>query len=759
MGKAQKIVVTLVLGLALTQTDAYIDTQVARSDSLLQSGNAYEAIEVLKSLSSQMIESGQTDFQSIGSIYEKIGEIYFLKEDQESSIDYFDRAVESYTRYIQERFSQIRKQKTKIQKIYNFTDQYDQAQIVGAQIDNLDNIILDEGISLDSVSINIKISQDEALNYIDLALSYMDRGLYSQAIQNITESLKIEDSGLDLFYYNNIIPNDSTLNLRLHEVIDKNQYIDDQVMLFDAMLLGNLKRHDDAKAKLHSYLELRQDDMVAIELYAKILYKLQDYEGALFNFSRVTMDSPDNIDAHYFSGMCLSYLGDIQGANKKFKDVLDIDLYYHQAYFEIGKNFLEMENYTQSISYLKQAILLDPENDITYQYLGIAFYKTDKMINALESFERAAELNNEDNLNYYYLGVINDQILENDKAIEYYEQARDIDRNFPDVNLRLGKLLYNNKNYKSAMEPLRDYMILEPDSTFVLPWLGDIFISEGRYGEAIDIFTRIIDEEPNNIEYLNKLGESYIVTNENDKAIECFIKIIDLDEERFDIMYKIGVLYNKIQKFSDAIYYLNGSIDCGNETEDIYYQLALSNGNIGNYMEAIINFEKALIINPISMKTNYQMGVALLELGMVRDAIEKFNVFLQSNESDYITRILLVKCYTLDRQYDMSLNLLDELIIENDRDHTLFYYQGLSYAGQAGLRGSDDNDAREYLLEQAARSYTKGLKIDPNFGELHFELGIVMMDLNRKKEARKNLNALKYIDQYLYDKLDNYIKN
>ena len=73
MGKAQKIVATLVLGLALTQTDAYIDTQVARSDSLLQSGNAYEAIEVLKSLSSQMIESGQTDFQSIGSIYEKIG--------------------------------------------------------------------------------------------------------------------------------------------------------------------------------------------------------------------------------------------------------------------------------------------------------------------------------------------------------------------------------------------------------------------------------------------------------------------------------------------------------------------------------------------------------------------------------------------------------------------------------------------------------------------------------------------------------------
>ena len=101
------------------------------------------------------------------------------------------------------------------------------------------------------------------------------------------------------------------------------------------MLLSNLKRPIDAKAKLHTYLQLSQDDMVAIELYAKILYELEDYEGSFFNFNRVMMHSPENIDAHYLSGMCLSYLGDISGANNKFKDVLDIDLYYHQAYFEI----------------------------------------------------------------------------------------------------------------------------------------------------------------------------------------------------------------------------------------------------------------------------------------------------------------------------------------------------------------------------------------------------------------------------------------
>ena len=759
MQLAKKITFLIAITLGICQTEAYKETQIAKSDSLLQSGNTYEAIEVLKALSYQMIESASKDYESIGIIFEKIGEIYYLKEDNDSAIDYFDRAIENYTQHIQSNFASIRDQKVRIQKIYNFTDQYEQAQIVGSQIDNIDNIILDEGISLDSVSINLKVSQEEALNYIDLALSYMDRGLYSQAIQNISESFKVQDSGLDFFYYNNIIPNDSTLNSKLHQVIDKNQYVDSQVLLFDAILLNNLKMFTESKSRLADYIDLWPDDMIAIELYANILYKLEDFEGALFNFNRIIMNDPENIDAHYYSGKCLINLGDIDGANKKFKDVLKIDLYYYQAYFEIGKNYLEIENYNQSISYLKQSILLDPENDITYQYLGIAFYKTEKMINALEAFERAIELNENNHLNYYYLGIINDSILENEKAIAYYEQARELNREFADVNLKLGKLLYNNNRYKAAMEPLRDYMILEPDSTFVLPWLGDIFISEGRHKEAIDIFTRILDNQPNNIEYLDMLGDAYSILNENEKAVENFIQIIDLDEERFDVMYKIGTLYNKLQNFSDAIYYLSSSIECGNETEEIYYQLALSYGNIGNYMESIINFERALLINPSSVRVNYQMGVALLELGMVSDAIEKFNIFLETNKSDYLTKILLLKCYTIDKQYDISLNLAKELLANIDDDYTLFYYQGLSYLGQANLRDSDDIAAKEYLLEQAARSFAKGLKIDPNYGNLHFELGKVMTDLNRKKEARKNLNALKYISQDLYNQLNNYIKN
>ena len=44
-------------------------------------------------------------------------------------------------------------------------------------------------------------------------------------------------------------------------------------------------------------------------------------------------------------------------------------------------------------------------------------------------------------------------------------QAGDLDYgNIDDINYRLGVLLYKNDYYKDAMEPLRQYIIQEPDS-------------------------------------------------------------------------------------------------------------------------------------------------------------------------------------------------------------------------------------------------------------------------------------------------------
>ena len=57
----QKILVILLVGCFLNQSNTYVLKQLVVADSLLQLGNQFEAIEVLKSLSSQMIESDEKD--------------------------------------------------------------------------------------------------------------------------------------------------------------------------------------------------------------------------------------------------------------------------------------------------------------------------------------------------------------------------------------------------------------------------------------------------------------------------------------------------------------------------------------------------------------------------------------------------------------------------------------------------------------------------------------------------------------------------
>ena len=63
----------------------------------------------------------------------------------------------------------------------------------------------------------------------------------------------------------------------------------------------------------------------------------------------------------------------------------------------------------------------------------------------------------------YYLGIINEDIMEIDNALESYTKAREFSPEIEDNHYRLGMLFYRTGKFKKAMEPLREYIIFQPD--------------------------------------------------------------------------------------------------------------------------------------------------------------------------------------------------------------------------------------------------------------------------------------------------------
>ena len=62
-----------------------------------------------------------------------------------------------------------------------------------------------------------------------------------------------------------------------------------------------------------------------------------------------------------------------------------------------------------------------------------------------------------------------------------------------------------NEEFYESMEPLREYIIHNPDSISVLKVLGDIFINETRFQESINVYERLTLLYPFNYKYLTNL--------------------------------------------------------------------------------------------------------------------------------------------------------------------------------------------------------------------------------------------------------------
>ena len=125
-------------------------------------------------------------------------------------------------------------------------------------------------------------------------------------------------------------------------------------------------------------------------------------------------------------------------------------------------------------------------------------------------------------------------------------------------------------------------------------------------------------------------------------------------------------------------------------------------------------------------------------IGAYNEAIKFLKQYYIKNNPDIAAAYLIGVCYFKTGQYKLSFKYLN--IANTNSDHEIFYYLGVcSY--QLG----------DYT--QSVRFYKKSLILSPNNPNAIYSLGQSYIDLNNKKEAKRQLKVLMGIDINLFELL------
>ncbi len=753
-------------GFAKTQETVLQKRNLAKS--YIDAGLYEDAIVVYKNiLNFQKNILGKENPELVNTLF-SLSDLYLLENKKDSSKIYLNKALKiQYFNFILNQKKYLRtynklksiyvleNDSTKVNKLDSLinilsTIENDSIYINADTLFNYPVIITNTTKAIDSTSLVSEYTKnDQAIELINNALSYVNTGLYSESISAFNTAINLNASIIDLQYLLNNNYGDSVQINNLYQNFQTiNEY--DSTINRQNIFLGILseklgKPKIESIEYLKKYIDFFPNDKKGFLYLGNIYLELEDYLSAMHYYHRLLILDAENFEANYNLGYLLVQLKDYEDAIAMLNKAYELDTNHFESKHFLGYSYYQLGEYKNSINELTQALLLNSKDPKTYYYLGKSYIEIDKKKQALESLNMSIKLDPFNGYAHFELGKIYEQILKINLAIDEYRLAyKYIDNH--ELNYRYGKILFKEQEFRKALLPLRKFIIYEPDNVEILELLGTIFLNEKRFTESIDTYNRLIEKFPDNETYYSNIALSYYQLNNFSTAQKYYEKVLTFNEDNTEILFKLGSISNLLYEYKKSEQYLLESIYCGFTSKDILFELGIAYGGQKKYLQALLSLKEALNYSLDDPILHYQLGIIYNEMEIYDLAINEFKQYVNKINDDPISYRLLADCYSNTNQFEQSIIYYRKALeLYNYQDIKTTYSLGLSY-----FEISDNINAAKY--------FKSILKINYDFSKAHHMLVKTYINLGRFREAKKECDILFMLDTSLYNSLD-YCKN
>ena len=359
---------------------------------------------------SKVIELSQ-DVDSLYFAFNNLGHLYIVKNDYETAIKKFQKAIAIAPDRIEGHFN--------LANIYYNLGLYNEA-------------LLEYSICSDIKPEDIKY---DAYRLSAEGHIYMNQELYTEAVQKFKEVL--EKGYEDPLFYNNLgaayeKSNDFYKALKcFKKAVELNPSYQSAYVNI-GYINDRLNETEEAIKYYGKAIELNQRDVIALNNLGWDLYLLKEFDAAENAYLRALKTSPENLTTLTNLGWLYVKKGDYNKALGVYQSVLELDPNYAMAYNDIGYLYYKRNMLDKAILELNKAIRLNTDRSaMTYAYfhLGLVYIKKKMKDEALTSFLKSIKIDETYLPGYYELGIIYKSKEEYTLALKNFDKCISINQN------------------------------------------------------------------------------------------------------------------------------------------------------------------------------------------------------------------------------------------------------------------------------------------------------------------------------------------
>lgn len=305
-----------------------------------------------------------------------------------------------------------------------------------------------------------------------------------------------------------------------------------------------------------------------------------------------------------------SYLG--LGDIYKDKNQQDSSIYYFKMAGELDPNnsyvvrelasyYSQKDSLSQAIYFAEKLVRLEPNNSTAKRFLSQLYVSTDSLPKAEMLLEDLLAAGDNNPSNYFYLGRIAIVKQDYESAKEYLTILTQLSPSVPDAWLDLGFVYRSTDNLEKAINVYSaglQFVNQRVDSVRLLFAIGASQENSKKIKEASETFEKLILLDPDNSRALNYLG--YMLAdngNRLDYAKDLIGKALELSPENAAYIDSYGWVMFRLGKYNDAVEYLAKAVSLQSDPI-IYDHLGDAYNASGNLSDARIWWQKALELSP-----------------------------------------------------------------------------------------------------------------------------------------------------------------
>ena len=224
-------------------------------------------------------------------------------------------------------------------------------------------------------------------------------------------------------------------------------------------------------------------------------------------------------------GICYSNLGELEIANKLYKQASSIDPGQIEPIVNLANNLTKQNQFQEAYALYKKALLLNPLSALVHYNIGSLFLKSMKPQEALSWFWQSLELEENNASAWNSLGVALTDTGAIEEALHAYQRAIACDPAFEEPLFNVHTVLLDLGKNEAAIEALKKVCDLDPENpaySFFLGMLEEYLDKDSKQSPRLSALSnnQQIQAELESWAYIKALHRSALLLGTNTKTIE-----------------------------------------------------------------------------------------------------------------------------------------------------------------------------------------------------------------------------------------------